>query len=275
MGEPRSQVLAPHQMKLISSFCNLSNNMSAQRSQGRATGAADVSQQEQASIITLRKISGRKFGEIADDLGVPESTASTVYYRARNRAGGDDIHAMLASIPPQSDRPGKKPKVENGSELSSRMRKAIIDKGDQKIVAAVRPVLQEVGINKLNRRQVENVAKEHRDPEHDYAIIRKVRPKKSKLDEEDKKQRVDYSQWLIDEYNLRFPKLIFVCYDETSKPFRGTNNRGGKQKISAPRGRNVDLNNFAVHVDSPRFSLMICAAVSSYVTCSYERPCIT
>ncbi|KAF2187420.1 hypothetical protein K469DRAFT_705112, partial [Zopfia rhizophila CBS 207.26] len=172
--------------------------MSAQRSQGRATGAADVSQQEQAFIITLRKISGRKFGEIADDLGVPESTASTVYYRARNRAGGDDIHAMLASIPPQSNRP-------------------------------------EVGINKLNRRQVENVAKEHRDPEHDYAIVRKVRPKKSKLDEEDKKQRVDYSQWLIDKYNLRFPKLIFVCYDETLKPFGGTNNCGGKQKISAPR----------------------------------------
>ncbi|KAF2179742.1 hypothetical protein K469DRAFT_716110 [Zopfia rhizophila CBS 207.26] len=193
--------------------------MSAQRSQGRATGAADVSQQEQASIITLRKISGRKFGEIADDLGVPESTASTVYYRARNRASGDDIHTMLASIPPQSDRPGKKPK------------------GDQKMVAAVRPVLQEVGINKLNRRQVENVAKEHRDPEHDYAIVRKVRPKKSKLDEEDKKQRVDYSQWLIDKYNLRFPKLIFVCYDETSKPFGGTNNCGGKQKISAPRAK--------------------------------------
>ncbi|KAF2189141.1 hypothetical protein K469DRAFT_701714, partial [Zopfia rhizophila CBS 207.26] len=196
--------------------------MLAQRSQGRATGAVDVSQQEQAFIITLRKISGRKFGEIADDLGVPELTASTVYYRARNRASGDDIHAMLASIPPQSNRPGKKPKVENGSELSSRMRKAIIDKGDQKMVAAVRPV--------------ENVAKEHRDPEHDYAIIRKVRPKKSKLDEEDKKQQVNYSQWLIDEYNLRFPKLIFVCYDETSKPFGGTNNRGGKQKISAPRG---------------------------------------
>ncbi|KAF2179551.1 hypothetical protein K469DRAFT_716209, partial [Zopfia rhizophila CBS 207.26] len=159
---------------------------------------------EQASIITLRKISGRKFGEIADDLGIPESTASTVYYRAQNRAGDDDIHAMLALIPPQSNRPGKKPKVEDGSKLSSRMRKAIINKGDQKIVAAVHPV--------------ENVAKEHRDPEHDYAIVRKVRPKKSKLDEEDKKQR-----------------LIFVYYDETLKPFGGTNNCGGKQKISAPQ----------------------------------------
>ncbi|KAF2192376.1 hypothetical protein K469DRAFT_716910, partial [Zopfia rhizophila CBS 207.26] len=99
---------------------------------------------EQAFIITLRKISGRKFGEIADDLGVPESTVSTIYYQARNRAGSDDIYAI------------KKPKVENGSELSSRMRKAIINKGDQKIVAVVR--------------LVENVAKEHQDPEHDYAI---------------------------------------------------------------------------------------------------------
>ncbi|KAF2183650.1 hypothetical protein K469DRAFT_710452, partial [Zopfia rhizophila CBS 207.26] len=156
---------------------------------------------EQAFIITLRKISGRKFGEIADDLGVPESTVSTIYYRARNQAGGDDIHVMLASIPPQSDRPSKKPKVENGSELSSRMQKAIINKGDQKIVATVHPV--------------ENVVKKHQDPKHNYVIVQKVRPKKSKLDEEDKKQQ-----------------LIFVYYNKTLKPFRGTNSYRGKQKIS-------------------------------------------
>lgn len=66
-----------------------------------------------------------------------------------------------------------------------------------------------------------------------------------------------------------------MCYDETLKPFGGTNVHGGKQKVSRPRGNHIDRNLYAAPVSAPNFSLMICAAASTDVNCSYPRPCIT
>lgn len=112
----------------------------------------------------------------------------------------------------------------------------------------------------------------HRDETHNYAIIRGVRPKKPKLDDDDIYNRWSYTDWLLDEFNLHFPKLVFVCYDETTKAIGGVNYQGGKQKISRPKGQNA--NNVAVHVEQPKFSLMICATTSSDTTVNHLRPCV-
>lgn len=63
-----------------------------------------------------------------------------------------------------------------------------------------------------------------------------------------------------------------MYYNETSKAIGGSNYRGGKQFISRPRGRNA--NEFAIHEDPPKFSLMVCAATSTDTTCAIDRPCL-
>jgi hypothetical protein len=81
---------------------------------------------------------------------------------------------------------------------------------------------------------------DHRRRTH-YAILRGVRTKKPNLDDEAQELRRDYSNWLIREYNLHFPRLIFVCYDEKSTGIGGVNNRSGKRLISRPQGAGFAL----------------------------------
>ena len=119
---------------------------------------------------------------------------------------------------------------------------------------------------------IQNIMFYHRDEEHNHASVRGARTKKPMLNEDAQRQRRVYSSWLIREYNLHYPKLIFVCYDETSKAIGGRNLRGGKQKISRPRG--ADANEFAIHFDQPQFNLIICAATSTDTHCDYLRPCV-
>ncbi|KAF1965992.1 hypothetical protein BU23DRAFT_336217 [Bimuria novae-zelandiae CBS 107.79] len=113
---------------------------------------------------------------------------------------------------------------------------------------------------------------DHRDDVHNYAIVRGVRTKKPRLDDEARELRRDYSHWLKKEFNLHFLRLIFVCYDEKSTAIGGTNNRGGKRLISRPRG--ADLNKFAIHADLAKFSLIVCAATSTDTNYDMDRPCI-
>jgi len=58
--------------------------------------------------------------------------------------------------------------------------------------------------------------------------------------------------------------IIFVYYDETSKPIRGLNNRGGKKYITRPIG--VNSNQVAIYYKPTPFILIICAAYSTDVT---------
>jgi hypothetical protein len=63
-----------------------------------------------------------------------------------------------------------------------------------------------------------------------------------------------------------------VCYDEKLTNVRGVNNRGGKRLISRLQGSNS--NKFAIHEDSAKFSLIVCAATSTNTYCEIDRPCI-
>ncbi|KAF1355731.1 hypothetical protein EJ07DRAFT_182094 [Lizonia empirigonia] len=110
-------------------------------------------------------------------------------------------------------------------------------------------------------------------PKHDYAIVRGVRPKKPELDDDDIRNRERYCAWIFFTYDRFAPRLIFVCYDETSKSIGGRNNRGGKQYVWRPRG--APANQYALPYRPPAFNLMICAATSSDTTLtSPKRPCL-
>ena len=229
---------------------------------GRTVGAADYSIQLKTSVITLRKINGMQYRDIEVETGVKESQACKIYNKAKREASNDDLRSLLATLSSKSSRPGKKPKVANGSRLSARIRSEILDYGNYKMQDAVEDVLKEEGIT-LGRRQIEDIAYIYRDPDYDFAIVRGVRPKKPSLNESDRDLRIDYSYWLIASCIL-IPRLIFVSYDETSKTFGGNNIRGGKHKISRPKGR--DANEFAIYKDPPFFKLSICAATSTNTT---------
>ncbi|KAF1358673.1 hypothetical protein EJ07DRAFT_179378 [Lizonia empirigonia] len=137
---------------------------------------------------------------------------------------------------------------------------------------ATRHVLQEVGIT-VSQPTLINIAHDHRDQEHDYAIVRGVRPKKPELDDDDIRNRERYCAWIFFTYDRFAPRLIFVCYDETSKSIGGRNNRGGKQYVWRPRG--APANQYALPYRPPAFNLMICAATSSDTTLtSPKRPCL-
>lgn len=154
-------------------------NMSPPSNHKKALGAVDTSLGRQASVITLKQIDKLTLREIEAKTGVPKSTAGDILKRARARLTNDDsnkenLPELLDSIPAQSARPGKRPRVAEGSELSKKMRKAMVTNPNDSREEAVKEVLKEAGITKLARHQVDNVAMQHRDPDHNYTIVRAV-----------------------------------------------------------------------------------------------------
>lgn len=222
------------------------------------------------AIVALRKIGKLEFADIAVSLELPLSTPCRIYKEVQQRANDDSIKQLLAACRAKP-RPGRSAKVADNTPLRARLRHEIIEYGDYRVEDAVADVLQEVGLN-LCKNTILKICREHRDATHNYAIVRGVRTKKLPLEDEAMTLRRNYSNWLIDEYNLRFPNIVFVCYDETYKAIGGKNFRGGKKKISRPRG--AEANHYALHEDPPKFSLMICAATSSDTTLAHKRPCI-
>jgi transposase len=246
--------------------------MATQRFPGKPEGAKNLTDFQKGAILALKKISNLTYPEIASVVGCSDSAAGRYFRNTSERAATKDpsLPQLLAAAPGPRNI-GRPVKVRNYSTLSARIRGAIIEFGSYRMETAVADVLQEAGIT-LCENTITRIAHEHRDPTHNYAIVRGVRPKKPALDDNDRSNRAVYSRWLIQEFNLHFPRLIFVCYDETLKAIGGKNIRGGKQKISRPQGANADR--YSVQYKQPAFSLMICAATSTVTTANFPRPCL-
>lgn len=233
-----------------------------------AQGTSIVSDAVKGSIITLRKHFNLEYPQIAGLLNLEASTPGKVYRAIESRAPTNSLRDLLAAVPFERHS-GRQPKVRDGSTLSARIRHAIILYGSYDIVTAVSDVIGDVGIT-LSRATITKIAHEHRDAEQTKEIVRGVRTKKPPLNDSARLERVDYSYWLIREFNLHFPKLVFVCYDETSKPIGGITR---KQFQWRPKGQSSNI--IPVHnATQPAFSLMICAATSSDTNIHVARPCI-
>lgn len=246
--------------------------MPSQHRTGRPRGSKNVTDAVKGAIVTLKLHCDLDFVAIAGILGVAPTTPGTIYRKVLACAPPSPTLTQLLDAVPQTtlEHPGRRPKVRNGSALSAEIRDSIVQNGTCDIEAAVGDVLTGAGIS-LSRQTLIEIAHNHRDPIHDYSIVKGVRVHKPALDDEALELRRNYCDWLIAEYNL-CPKLIFVCYDEALKGIGGRNGRGGKQGVWRPKGDNA--NDYPVHVKPAKFSLMICAATSTDTLVRHKRPCV-
>ena len=107
----------------------------------------------------------------------------------------------------------------------------------------------------LARSTVENVAHLHRDPIHDYDIVRRVRPQIPSLSFAHFDDRDLFCQWAI---RKLLEGAIFIHSDESNLEIGGGHRT--KPKISRPRGQ-VNTFKRALPVRKPQFSIMIWAAI--------------
>ena len=238
---------------------------------GRPKGSRDISAAKIAAIIVLRTKYSTPFVEIATDLRITNTAAGQWYSRIKHQANNSTELLDLLDAIPQYIAQHKKHrivKVPAGSELSKRIRAEMIRFAEYKFEDATAHILAEAGIS-LSYNTLRKIAYYYRDEQHNYAIVRGVRAKKPALSSQDMFDRVNYCDWLLLQYKLSAGMIIFVCYDETSKPIGGLNNRGGKKYITRPVG--VNSNQVAIHYKPAPFILMICAACSTDVT--IRRPC--
>ncbi|KAF2022477.1 hypothetical protein EK21DRAFT_95672 [Setomelanomma holmii] len=251
--------------------------MPPHRNGGRPNSSRNLTEAQKGAIVALHKLSGTEFAYIAGAMGLGISTPQRVYSNVEKACADASLEPSLNNLLATVHNtpigpPGAEAKVRNGSTLSAQIRNAIIQFGTYDIEEATLHVLQEAGIT-VSRPTLIKIAHEHRDQDHDYAIVRGVRPKKPELDDEDIDRRKRYVAWILTTYKRFAPRLIFVCYDETSKSIGGRNNRGGKQYVWRPRG--APANNYALPYRPPAFNLMICAATSTDTTLSsLKRPCL-
>lgn len=219
-------------------------------------GHSDVSLSLCIAITTLRHFTSLTFAEIERKLGIPASTCSDIYQKALKQAGNDDFNCLISTFD-KSSHPGAKPKVPNGSEISAQIRAEIINQPYEKTHIAGRKVLQDIDPNiQLSRTTFERIAHNHRDPDHQYEIVRRSRPKKLPLSDENMTQRYNHCTWMVEAiYN----DVIFVCCDEFQVKWGGPERK--KQKMSLPKG--ADATEFPIRDTAVRFSQMIWAAITS------------
>ncbi|KAF1973287.1 hypothetical protein BU23DRAFT_554276 [Bimuria novae-zelandiae CBS 107.79] len=232
--------------------------MPPQRTSGRPNDSRNLTEAQKGAIVALRKLSNTEYAYIAGAMGLSISTPQKVFKKVEKACAEASLDPSLNNLlaivhATRIGPPGAEPKVRNGSKLKS-----------------TRHVLQEVGIT-VSRPTLVKIAHEHRDHDHTYAIVRGVRPKKPELDDDDIRNRERYVAWILTTHKRFAPKLIFVCYDETSKSIGGRNLRGGKRYVWRARG--APANKYALPYRPPSFSLMICAATSTDTTIrSPKRP---
>ena len=249
--------------------------MPPERHRGRYKGNSNLTEAQKGAIVTLRKHNKYDFPTIAGLLELSQSTPQKVFKSLHQAAAGDSereptLLELLGAVTTPKP-PGRPPLVQNGTTLSAQIRASIIQFGTYDIEDAVSHVLHAAGLT-LDRKTIIKIAHNHRDATNNFSIVKRVRPKKPELDDDDLADRERYCTWIIYKFDHVYPKIVFVCYDETPKRIGGRNTKGGKQYVWMPKGR--DANSVPCPYRPPAFTLMICAATSSDTTVSYLRPCI-
>ena len=243
---------------------------------GRRRGAKTITVEQRAAIITLRFCCNLSYPEISSKLSINDKTCSNIYREVERRVGCENptLIQLLQAVGPIKQ-VGRPVKVQQGSSLSAEIRADILRFYDLKPIDAVAQALRKHGIT-LSLPTIKNIMLDHRDERHPYAIVRGSQLQKpalddDALDDDALDERRNYSKWLIREFNLHFPRIVFVSYDEISRTIGGSRS-SYKPRISRPRG--ADPYKYARPTEPPKFTLMICAATSSDTNCSMDRPCV-
>lgn len=179
-----------------------------------------------AAVITMRLFYKERWREIERKLGVKRSTAWTMWNKAIKEAGNEDFHDLLACTE-VSHRPGRPPKVEDGSLESAAIRKALVDQSDKKWEDAA----HDAGFP-YARSTIENIAYDHRSYLHPKKLVRGAVQHKPQLDEENKEWRVEFAEWALQKVK---EGAIFIFSDEFYSSFGGHPYK--KQRITREEGQ--------------------------------------
>ena len=96
----------------------------------------DVAYELRCAIVTCRIIFGCTYFEIEQKIGVVRGTAQTLMKRAIKRAGCEDFHEILGCVGVM-ERSGRVPRVADGTDLSAKIRTAILQNPDVRPQQAV------------------------------------------------------------------------------------------------------------------------------------------
>ena len=209
------------------------------------------------AIVTCRIIFGCNYFEIEQKIGVVRGTAQTLMKRAIKRAGCEDFYEVLTFVGVM-ERSGRVPRVADGTNLSAKIRTAILQNSD------VRP--QQVVLNKENinvpgmprnkrpaRSIIERVQHQHEhvvNGETVEEIVRVVQPTKPLLINKNETHRKRLCKWAsnrIDDGD------IFIYSDEAWHGI-GDWPSGKKRKISIVKG--ADPHEFAAPEPPVQFTIM-------------------
>ena len=96
----------------------------------------EVAYELRCAIVTCRNIFGCTYFEIEQKIGVVRGTAQTLMKRALKRAGCEDFHEVLAYVGVM-ERSGRVSRVADGTDLSAKIRTAILQNLDVRSQQAV------------------------------------------------------------------------------------------------------------------------------------------
>ena len=221
-----------------------------------ASRGPEISYELRCCIIALRFFlpdQQNSFKRIADLLGLQKRAVALVFARARQRSGSNDLREILACVG-TLERSGRPPRVLDGTPESAGLR-ALILRLDEYDLSEVAHYWRQLTGMQLSRSLVERVAHEHRDPQHDYDIVRGTRPLIPALSVFNMDQRNVFAQWIIQKIK---EGAIFIFTDESAIEIGGPPRK--KPRISRPKGQ-VDRFKRALPTKKINFKIMIWAAV--------------
>ena len=137
----------------------------------------ETSYELRCCVICLRTLlppPQNTFRRIGLLLGLETNTCQRIWQRASARAGSSEFKEVLACVG-NMDRPGRTPRVVDGTQTSMELRSLIMTLDDKEF-DEISDIWRVVTGNTLHKSMIDRIAREHRDKTHDYAIVRRVRP---------------------------------------------------------------------------------------------------
>lgn len=165
------------------------------------THGAETSLPLRHAIVTCRILFGCTFDEIERKTGVQSRTASKIMLKAVERAGCEDSHEVLACVG-DMERSGRISRVVDGSDLSAKIRSAMMVHNDlQPAVAVLDQENIDIPREKRPYRSLIQCIQHQHESEFEGRkigdLVRVIQPTKPRLSGVDEKARKGFCDWAM------------------------------------------------------------------------------
>lgn len=216
----------------------------------------EVPLQLRVAVITLRFfVPSLTFLEISKKLELEQRTCQRIWQTTVERASDRESFRDLIACVATQDRPGRPPRIEDGSTESHRIRQLILNNDEIQWSEIAHIYQQESGV-RLHRSLIERIAKHDDDPERPFHIVRGVRPLVPTLSSTHMNERLLFSIWALRKLQNG---AIFIFTDETLVEVGGDPRK--KPKISRPKGQKDERWERAQPRQKVQFNFMVWCAV--------------